>query len=258
MNIAGTFCYKRRTPPAMGEGLALEEARVKPSRGSFRFLAEREETLKSGGDVLGASSPPPVPASMAKTSIENDDEFEEDMNEDVMVLTKMLRGNYLDVQADAAMAVAGLTADRESRTNYLFRLFLYMSESLAHAVVHARIHPTQFQPSAEVLTQRSFSAQTECLTFYSLFYPFAALPWSSSPPPINPQPDSCAGFAGTKPLRPPAPCASLPLACLWKPLTVPPVDRRRWWWRTSALRASSAPRFWPPTLLSRHAHRRHG
>ncbi|CAN0474562.1 unnamed protein product, partial [Hapterophycus canaliculatus] len=50
VHLAGTFCYKRRAYPAVGEGLALEEASLKPSRGSFRLLAERKETLQAGGN----------------------------------------------------------------------------------------------------------------------------------------------------------------------------------------------------------------
>ncbi|CAM9373908.1 unnamed protein product [Scytosiphon promiscuus] len=123
MKIMGTLCYKPRAYPEVGQGLALEEVSRKSSRGGLASLAERKETLRSGGNtpaadrfgaggaVMGASFPPPVPVSMAKASADSDDEFDEDMNEDLMVLTKMLRGNYLDVQADAAMAVAGLTAD---------------------------------------------------------------------------------------------------------------------------------------------------
>lgn len=124
MNIIGTLCYKPRPYPKVGQGLALEEA-MKSSRGSLRPLSQRKETPQSGrntgagGSVMGASSPLPVPASMAKTSTESDDGFEEDMNEDLMVLTKMIQGNYLDVQADAAMAVAGLTADRESNHRHV-------------------------------------------------------------------------------------------------------------------------------------------
>lgn len=81
-----------------------------PSRNSIRLLAEREETMASRGAGLGVS-PPPVPASMAKT--QDSSEFDVDMMDDVGLLANMLRGNFLDVQADAATAVAGLTADRE-------------------------------------------------------------------------------------------------------------------------------------------------
>lgn len=87
-----------------------------PSRNSIRLLAEREETMKSGGAGLGVS-PPPVPASMAKT--QDSSELDVDMMDDVALLANMLRGNFLDVQADAATAVAGLTADCEL-TNLLF------------------------------------------------------------------------------------------------------------------------------------------
>ena len=85
-----------------------------PSRNSIRLLAEREETMRSGGAGLGVS-PPPVPASMAKT--QDSSELDVDMMDDVTLLASMLRGNFLDVQADAATAVAGLTADRELTIN---------------------------------------------------------------------------------------------------------------------------------------------
>eukprot|EP00903_Cladosiphon_okamuranus_P010210 g9669.t1 len=110
VNLAGTFRYHPRPYPAMGEGLALEEASMAPSRNSIRLLAEREETRKSDGAGLGVS-PPPVPASMAKT--QEPSELDEEMLEDVILLATMLRGNFVDVQADAATALAGLTADPE-------------------------------------------------------------------------------------------------------------------------------------------------
>lgn len=109
VNLAGTFRYHPR-PYGMGEGLALEQANMGPSRNSIRLLAEREESMKSGGAGLGVS-PPPVPPSMAKT--QDSSELDLDMIDDVVLLANMLRGNFLDVQADAATAVAGLTADRE-------------------------------------------------------------------------------------------------------------------------------------------------
>lgn len=42
-----------------------------------------------------------------------DQEADPDSVEDIITLANMLRGKYLDVQADAAMAVAGLTSDGE-------------------------------------------------------------------------------------------------------------------------------------------------
>lgn len=95
-----------------------------PSRNSIRLLAEREETMKSGGGAGLGVCPPPVPASMAKT--QDSSELDVDMMDDVILLAGMLRGNFLDVQADAATAVAGLTADRE---------FCFFS-----LMVHARTH----------------------------------------------------------------------------------------------------------------------
>lgn len=119
----------------MGEGLALEPASMAPSRNSVRLLAEREENIKlagknpaagarrmlaegnsggaaalGGGVGLGPSAPP-VPSGMAKT--QDPSKLDVDMMDDVTLLANMLRGSFLDVQADAATAVAGLTADRE-------------------------------------------------------------------------------------------------------------------------------------------------
>ncbi|CAM9899988.1 unnamed protein product [Ectocarpus sp. 8 AP-2014] len=78
-----------------------------PSRNSIRLLAERGEAIKTGG------SPLPVPASMARpqASSSSSPELDSDMMDDVVLLADMLSGSYLDVQADAAAAVAGLTTD---------------------------------------------------------------------------------------------------------------------------------------------------
>ncbi|CAM9223852.1 unnamed protein product [Ectocarpus sp. 6 AP-2014] len=107
VNLAGTFRYKPRTYPATGEGLALEQVNMAPSRNSIRLLAERGEAIKTGG------SPLPVPPSMASplASSSSFPELDSDMMDDVMLLAGMLSGSYLDVQADAAAAVAGLTTD---------------------------------------------------------------------------------------------------------------------------------------------------
>ncbi|CAN0523556.1 unnamed protein product, partial [Ectocarpus sp. 8 AP-2014] len=80
-----------------------------PSRNSIRLLAERGEAIKTGG------SPLPVPASMARpqASSSSSPELDSDMMDDVVLLADMLSGSYLDVQADAAAAVAGLTTDGE-------------------------------------------------------------------------------------------------------------------------------------------------
>jgi len=83
----------------MGEGLALETASMGPSCNSIRMGA--------GSGV----SPLPVPAGMAKNQTPLD--LDDDMMDDVVMLANMQRGEYLDVQANAATAVAGLTTDRE-------------------------------------------------------------------------------------------------------------------------------------------------
>lgn len=83
-----------------------------PSRNSIRLLAERGEAAKGGG------SPPPVPASMARPQASSSScavELDSDMINDLLLLADMLSGKYLDVQADAAAAVAGLTTDGEER-----------------------------------------------------------------------------------------------------------------------------------------------
>ncbi|CAN0265472.1 unnamed protein product, partial [Ectocarpus fasciculatus] len=109
VNLAGTFRYKPRAYPASGEGLALEQVNMAPSRNSIRLLAERGEAIKAGG------SPLPVPASMARPQASSSAaaELDSDMIDDVVLLADMLSGSYLDVQADAAAAVAGLTTDGE-------------------------------------------------------------------------------------------------------------------------------------------------
>ncbi|CAM9823455.1 unnamed protein product [Ectocarpus sp. 4 AP-2014] len=106
VNLAGTFRYKPRTYPATGEGLALEQVNMAPSRNSIRLLAERGDAIKTGGSL-------PVPASKARpqASSSSSPELDSDMMDDVVLLAGMLSGSYLDVQADAAAAVAGLTTD---------------------------------------------------------------------------------------------------------------------------------------------------
>ncbi|CAM9823329.1 unnamed protein product [Pylaiella littoralis] len=139
VHLAGTFRYQPQPYPGRGEGLALEAASLAPSRNSVRLLADRVGTVKAVGDNAAAGvrraladgsgggggtaaatsaagggiglgpSPPPVPPGMAKT--QDPSELDVDMMDDVTLLANMLRGRFLDVQADAATAVAGLTTD---------------------------------------------------------------------------------------------------------------------------------------------------
>ncbi len=124
MNLAGTFRYRQRPYPAMGEGLALEIARMGPPRNIIRQLAEQKESISGArpmpvegaeGDAMNAGSgvsPIPVSAGVAKTNTPV--KLDEDMMDDVVELAKMQRGERLDVQANAATAAAGLTTNRES------------------------------------------------------------------------------------------------------------------------------------------------
>lgn len=89
-----------------------------PSLNGIRILAEREETMKSSGAGLGVPRPP-VLACMVKT--QDVSELDDDMMAQVTLLANIVRGNFLDVQADAGTAVAGLTPDREF-------LFFYLGE----------------------------------------------------------------------------------------------------------------------------------
>ena len=112
-----------------------------PSRNSIRSLAEREETMQSSGAGLDVS-PPPVPASMAK--IQGFSELDVEMMDD---LANILRGNFLDVQADAATAVAGLTSDREFTIFLIDRFFVSVfatmfSSSLCYFVSVLNIPPS--------------------------------------------------------------------------------------------------------------------
>ncbi|CAB1117573.1 unnamed protein product [Ectocarpus sp. CCAP 1310/34] len=127
VNLVGTFRYKPRTYPATGEGLALEQVNMAPSRNSIRLLAERGEATKTGGSL-------PVPASMARPQVSSSSpELDSDMMDDVVLLADMLSGSYLDVQADAAAAVAGLTTD----VKLLEQLSRGAAANAANAIAHA-------------------------------------------------------------------------------------------------------------------------
>ncbi len=121
VNLVGTFRYRQRPYPAMGEGLALEVVSVGPPRNCIRMLAEREESMPGlrrmsgeSGAMSGGSgvSPIPVPAGVGRTHAPL--ELDDDMMDDVGMLAKMQRDDHVDVQANAAKAVAGLTMDGES------------------------------------------------------------------------------------------------------------------------------------------------
>lgn len=219
VHLAGTFRYHPRPYPPMGEGLALEAASMAPSRNSIRLLAEREETMRSGGAGLGVS-PPPVPASMAKT--QDSSELDVDMMDDVTLLASMLRGNFLDVQADAATAVAGLTADREL-TIYPYCTDLCLRVGTMYFVLpvlvcirieyFAHISSRVLSVSCVFLSQRHF--------------------WSNCP--------------GQEPPRLRTSYAPRPPASSWIPNTHPLEGRPPSWWQTSLRLPSSAPLSWNPT-----------
>ena len=93
--LTGTLRYKPRPFPEKGEGLVLERiaSLEKISRLSMRQPKEYTSELPS------------------ETSSEP---MDEDMMEDVFKLVEALETDFLDVQTDAATAIAGLTSDGEA------------------------------------------------------------------------------------------------------------------------------------------------
>ena len=91
----GTLRYKPRPFPEKGEGLFLEPiGNLEPPRFVIR---------KRQGDSSSSKLP----------SIITSEPMDEDMIKDVVNLVKVLEADFLDAQADAATAVAGLTDDGE-------------------------------------------------------------------------------------------------------------------------------------------------
>lgn len=92
--MTGILRYEPKSYPDKGEGLKLES-----------LPDHQPSSFDMGGMYQGA------------IEIEESDSCEsmdEDMIEDVVKLAEALQSKYLDVQADAATAVAGLTSDGES------------------------------------------------------------------------------------------------------------------------------------------------
>ena len=95
ISLTGTLRYKPRPFPEKGEGLVLEKITnlEKPSR-------------------LGTRQPEKCVGEMS-VSIPREP-MDEDMMDDVLKLAEALDAGFLDVQADAATAIAGLTSDGEA------------------------------------------------------------------------------------------------------------------------------------------------
>ena len=93
--LTGTLRYKSRPFPEKGEALVLEKivSLEITSRLSMRQPKEYTSELPS------------------QTSSEP---MDEDMMEDVLKLVEALETDFLDVQTDAATAIAGLTSDGEA------------------------------------------------------------------------------------------------------------------------------------------------
>ena len=91
----GTLRYKPRPFPEKGEGLFLEPiGDLEPPR---FVIGQRQDDSSSGKLPSTITSEP----------------MDEDMINDVVNLVKVLEAEFLDTQADAATAVAGLTDDGE-------------------------------------------------------------------------------------------------------------------------------------------------
>ena len=91
----GTLRYKPRPFPEKGEGLVLERI-----------------TILDKISTLGMRQPEEY-ASELPSPIQNDS-IDGDMNENVFKLVGALDTGFLDVQADVATVIAGLTSDGEA------------------------------------------------------------------------------------------------------------------------------------------------
>ena len=93
----GTLRYKPRPFPEKGEGLFLEPiGNLKPPRFVIGLRQDDSSSIK-------------LPSTITSEPLD------EDMIEDVVNLVKVLEADFLDAQADAATAVAGLTDDGECK-----------------------------------------------------------------------------------------------------------------------------------------------
>ena len=93
----GTLRYKHRPFPEKGEGLVLER------------ITSLEET-----STLGMRQPEEYYASELPSPTQIDSIDGDDMNENVFQLVGALDTGFLDVQADVATVIAGLTSDGEA------------------------------------------------------------------------------------------------------------------------------------------------
>lgn len=95
MSVGGTYRYHTRPNPT-SEGLVLEEMN----------LAERVK-----GKAGGAASAPLL--TFPPETDKKLEELDDDAKKDVAQFAEMLQEKYLDVQANSATLVAGLTSGRE-------------------------------------------------------------------------------------------------------------------------------------------------
>ena len=114
----GTLRYKSRPFPEKGEGLVLERTASleKTSRLSMRQPKEYASELPSQ-----TSSGP----------------MDEDMMEDVFKLVEALETGFLDVQTDAATAIAALTSDGETISPQPWSFQIHLMANLLIELVHS-------------------------------------------------------------------------------------------------------------------------
>ncbi|CAN0425052.1 unnamed protein product [Laminaria digitata] len=98
--VVGSLKYRLCQSHAYGEGLALEPIKP-PGHGPPPSGFPGGMPMEAGG-YLGSSP--------ADREAESPEELDQDMTEDVMLLSGMIREGFPTVQADAASVVAGLTA----------------------------------------------------------------------------------------------------------------------------------------------------
>ena len=91
----GTLRYKPRPFPEKGEGLVLER---------ITSLEKRSRLGMRQPEEYAGELPSPIQI----------DSIDGDMNENVFQLVGALDTGFLDVQADVATAIAGLTSDGEA------------------------------------------------------------------------------------------------------------------------------------------------
>ena len=95
--LTGTLRYKPRPFPEKGEGLVLER------------ITNLKKTSR-----LGRNQPKECAINSELPSQTSSEPMDEDMMEDVFKLVEALEMGFLDVQTDAATAIAALTNDGET------------------------------------------------------------------------------------------------------------------------------------------------